>query len=742
MILRSSRRPALAALVLVLASQLARAQAIVTPRTSVLLSGQSCVFQALVLAGPAPDQSQPDGGPPWAWTLLEGGLGALDASTGRYTAPELAEPRIMTLQASCGLGPGLSAQALVLVLPREPFALVAEVQGPGWLEPFSWNLPFLDQADRRSLAQSQVGRPSPSSLSSLHSLPVQDAAYGLPCTLAWAPVPRAQAQLLSYEEGHELVRKDVTGQHSQVITATGGLRRFRVEALRRVPGGADRWESVRQEGLIHLRGLVPFAGQVLLEPGHADGSRLAARFQAPFGLALVTARSAGHRLESLCLVSDPGSHVIRQVSMEGEVSTPWGRPGQAGHRDVDGFLARAGPGEVPADQASLFRGHTFLLSAGTFRDRYLSRAWQCLVADSGNHCLRLLETDGAVTTLAGQPGRAGYRDAVLGDWALFSNPQGLAEDAEGNVYVADQGNCVIRKLLPSGQVETLAGTPGQPGHVDGPARTARFSELRGLAVSHSSFEPEALFAVDGHAIRRISLADGEVSTPVGVVDTPGFREIPASLGGERLEALRQPCLNQPCGLTASYHGLNIVDQGNHSVRHWCFASDTLTTTVGDPGLDQTRWGLVRDGLQVPLDERYAALASPTTLVSSHRYPDTLLIANGCCLAELFADQDLQDRLEIHDLDWADASLDQACRVHFSVAARNRAHALSARPFHYTVDFLEADGSLAARERGTGTTPAMVNAQGLFARRGSGTVVVRCVSNQGVSAGTQAELEVR
>lgn len=67
------------------------------------------------------------------------------------------------------------------------------------------------------------------------------------------------------------------------------------------------------------------------------------------------------------------------------------------------------------------------------------------VADSGNHCIRMIDKNGIVTTPIGKPGEAGYVDGSL-DMALLNDPRGVAVDSEGDVYIADLGNSCIRKL--------------------------------------------------------------------------------------------------------------------------------------------------------------------------------------------------------------------------------------------------------------------------------------------------------
>ena len=96
---------------------------------------------------------------------------------------------------------------------------------------------------------------------------------------------------------------------------------------------------------------------------------------------------------------------------------------------------------------------------------------------SDNHnCIRQLTRAGEVSLFAGshQAARGLLTDhsrsmgAVdgLASAARFRYPQGLVLDGAGNLYVADSGNHTIRKVSPAGQVTTLAGAAGMPGHVD------------------------------------------------------------------------------------------------------------------------------------------------------------------------------------------------------------------------------------------------------------------------------------
>ncbi|HEY4246910.1 MAG TPA: immunoglobulin domain-containing protein, partial [Lacunisphaera sp.] len=134
------------------------------------------------------------------------------------------------------------------------------------------------------------------------------------------------------------------------------------------------------------------------------------------------------------------------------------------------------------------------------------------VADYGSSTIRKVAPDGAVTTLAGAAFQTGSADGQ-GTSARFKNPQGVAIDSVGNVYVADTANQIVRKISPVGDVTTLAGLAGQSGYVDGTGTAARFTAPAGVAVDTSG----NVYVCDSgnQTIRRIT-STGIVSTYAGV----------------------------------------------------------------------------------------------------------------------------------------------------------------------------------------------------------------------------------
>jgi sugar lactone lactonase YvrE len=177
-------------------------------------------------------------------------------------------------------------------------------------------------------------------------------------------------------------------------------------------------------------------------------------------------------------------------------------------------------------------------------------AW---VVDGSNHSIRKIAPDGTVSTFAGSPGVSGSADGT-GASARFQYPDSLALDGSGNLYVSDTSNHTIRKITPAGAVTTLAGSPGQPGAVNGNGSNARFNYPRGLAVDGAG----NLFVADrgNHAIRKVT-PSGEVSTFAGTLGQSGFAE-----GAEGVARLYHPV-----GLTMDGSGnLFVADTDNNSIR--------------------------------------------------------------------------------------------------------------------------------------------------------------------------------
>jgi sugar lactone lactonase YvrE len=190
------------------------------------------------------------------------------------------------------------------------------------------------------------------------------------------------------------------------------------------------------------------------------------------------------------------------------------------------------------------------------------------VADSHNNTIRKITPTGVVTTLAGKAGSSGSADGT-GSAARFFQPAGIAVDAGGNVYVADNAS-TIRKITPARVVTTLAGSAGLTGSTDDTGANARFAYPRGLAVDGGG---TVYVADDGNnTIRKIS-PGGVVTTLAGVAGSAG------SLDGTGSAAR----FNAPVGVAVDSGGtVYVSDYSNRTIRK-ITPGGTVSTLAGTAG---------------------------------------------------------------------------------------------------------------------------------------------------------------
>jgi sugar lactone lactonase YvrE len=330
-------------------------------------------------------------------------------------------------------------------------------------------------------------------------------------------------------------------------------------------------------------------------PGSADdpeGNGSLARFRSPAGIVAVGAT---------LFVSDTGNHTIRRiVSTSGAVTTLAGDPGSAGAVDN-----AAGPGGVrfssPRGIASDLGGAAlFVADTGSNKIRRVTLAGAATtyagsgspgavdnvgssasfsspegvavvgsdvyVADTGNHTIRKIVPAGAVgdvTTFAGAAGIPGFADNVSGPLARFFSPASLAAIGT-DLYVADTGNHVIRKIDAAAFVTAFAGAAGTAGSADGSFAAARFHGPKGIGADGAS-----LFVADteNHAVRRIT-AGGSVTTVAGNPPQAGTTDGTGA-------AAR---FLSPAGVAVIGDNVFVADTGNGTIRK--IASGGGVTTLG------------------------------------------------------------------------------------------------------------------------------------------------------------------
>ncbi|MEW6158731.1 MAG: immunoglobulin domain-containing protein [Verrucomicrobiota bacterium] len=194
------------------------------------------------------------------------------------------------------------------------------------------------------------------------------------------------------------------------------------------------------------------------------------------------------------------------------------------------------------------------------------RAGRLLVADTDNNRVRTVIVGGwpTVGTLAGN-GRAALQDGSSAQ-ASFNFPNDLVLDNAGNVFVSEFNNHTIRKIARDGTVTTFAGN-GTSGNQDGRGTNAQFNRPGGLAIDRAN----NLYVTEwsNHRVRKI-LPDGTVSTIAGR-GIPGFRD------GVGIEAQ----FNTPDGIAVDAEGMIYVSEyGNNAIRR-ITPTGVVTTLAGD-----------------------------------------------------------------------------------------------------------------------------------------------------------------
>lgn len=177
------------------------------------------------------------------------------------------------------------------------------------------------------------------------------------------------------------------------------------------------------------------------------------------------------------------------------------------------------------------------------------------VADPDNHRVRKIAPTGVITTLAGT-GHAGFRgDDGPADQARLSSPYGVAVDPSGNIYIADTYNHRIRVVNTGGIIRTCAGTGAKGSAGDGGrAIEAQLMAPRNVAVDANGNLFISEF--EGHRVRKVS-PGGSISTVAGT-GVAGFNADGLALAVQ---------LSSPGSMAVDVAGsLYITDMDNRRVR--------------------------------------------------------------------------------------------------------------------------------------------------------------------------------
>lgn len=252
-------------------------------------------------------------------------------------------------------------------------------------------------------------------------------------------------------------------------------------------------------------------------------------------------------------IADFWNSLIRKVSADGTITTvaglvtngsvSWGYSG-------DGGAATDAQLDAPSAVAVDGAGNLF-------------------IADSANYCIRRVDTNGIITTTAGN-GTNGYSgDGGAATNAELALPTGVAVDTSGNIFIVDEDSGVIRKVDANGVITTVAGNGSWGYSGDGGAATnAQLNAPLGAAVDNVG----DLFIADSAncCVRKVD-TNGIITTVAGN-GTNGY----SGDGGAATNAM----LALPAGVTVDDAGnLFIADAGTNRVRK-VDADGTITTVAG------------------------------------------------------------------------------------------------------------------------------------------------------------------
>jgi len=195
------------------------------------------------------------------------------------------------------------------------------------------------------------------------------------------------------------------------------------------------------------------------------------------------------------------------------------------------------------------------------------------IADTQNDRIRKIDAaTGIITTIAGTAFQGYTGDGDFATNARLNSPAGVVCDPQGNVFIADTKNNAVRRIdAATGKIATVAGT-GELGYSgdDGPAVSAKLKACEGVAVNFAG----DLFICDtgNNVIRRVDAATGIITTYAGT----GSALLPGD-GGLAVNAN----LKLPQGIAIDPAGnVYVADSGFNRLRRIDFATTVITTLAG------------------------------------------------------------------------------------------------------------------------------------------------------------------
>ena len=215
---------------------------------------------------------------------------------------------------------------------------------------------------------------------------------------------------------------------------------------------------------------------------------------------------------------------------------------------------------------------TIFGASGGFGGVCTDNSGNIYLSDYNYHCIYKITDDGTVSIVAGQRGASGNDgfDSVSADASSFNSPQGLACAPNGDLYICDSNNYMIR-VLRNGKVHHVAGS-GANGYADGVGADAQFDWTVGCAVDNNG----VLYVCDAGntAIRRIVGAN--VLTIVGEAGNAGTGD-QSGVRGDQTEVVAYP-YGVACDASGNVY---IADSNNRKIKK--LTTDGYVYTVSGTG---------------------------------------------------------------------------------------------------------------------------------------------------------------
>lgn len=258
-----------------------------------------------------------------------------------------------------------------------------------------------------------------------------------------------------------------------------------------------------------------------------NGAAVGGSMNRPFGVAVDRAGNA--------YVADRGNNVIRKISVAGIIST----------------IAGTGVGGYNGDNIAATNAQINNVTGVA-----LDGAGNVYIADLSNYRIRKVDTFGVISTVAGT-GIAGYNgDGIAATLARLNNPRGVSVDVASNVFIADQANGRVRKVLANGMIITVAGNgTGGYGGDNGAATDAQLNNPYSMASDRLG--NLYIADVDNERIRRVD--NGGIITTIAGNGIAGY-------GGDA-GAATEAQLSEPTGVAVDSIGnVFIADAWNARIR--------------------------------------------------------------------------------------------------------------------------------------------------------------------------------